>query len=67
MVVKKDPLRYTWHNCVDRQSASGRAVGKRLADARADGVPSAVEVVRFNNGEEFYGERIWGRVHAILY
>ena len=37
------------------KSDSGNAFRKFLADARADGVPSKVEIVRSDNGREFFG------------
>ena len=54
MLVKDDYCRHAWVYFLKHKSDSGDAFRKFLADARADGVPSKVEIVRSDNGGEFF-------------
>ena len=53
MLVKDDYSRHAWVHFLKNKSDSGNAFRKFLADARADGVPSKVEILRSDNGGEF--------------
>ena len=53
MLVKDDYSRHAWVYFLKHTSDSGDAFRKFFDDARADGVPSKVEIVRSNNGESF--------------
>ena len=55
MLVKDDYSRHTWVYFLKHKSEQGNAFRKFLADAHADGVPSKVEMVRSDNGGEFFG------------
>ena len=56
-IVKGDFTRYSWVYSLQRKSDAADAFRKFLADVRADGVPSMVEIVRFDNrGELFSGD-----------
>ena len=54
MLVKDDYSRHAWVYFLKHKSDSGDAFRKFLADARADGVPSKVEIVRSDKGGEFF-------------
>ena len=56
MPAKDDHSRHSWVYFLKLKSDSGNAFRKFLADARADGVPSKVEIVRSDNGAEFFDE-----------
>ena len=53
MLVKDDYSRHAWVYFLKHKSDSGDVFGKFLADARAGGVPSKVEIVRSDNGGSF--------------
>ena len=55
MLVKDDFSRYAWVYFLKHKSDAADAFRKFLADVRADGVPSKVEIVRSDNGGEFFG------------
>ena len=55
MLVKDDYSRHAWVYFMKHKSESGYAVRTFLADMRADGVPSKVELVMSDNGGEFFG------------
>ena len=55
MLVKDDFSRYAWVYFLKHISEAAGAFRKVLADVRADGVPSKVEIVRSDNGGQFYG------------
>ena len=55
MIVKDDFTRYSWVYFLERKSNAPEAFRTFLADVRADGVPSEVEIVRSDNGGEFFG------------
>ena len=55
MLVTDDYLRHAWLYFLKHKSDSGDTFRKFLADARADGVPSKVAIVRTDNGGKFYG------------
>ena len=54
MLVKDDYSRHAWVYFLKHYSDSGDAFRKCLADARADGVPSEVDIVRSDNGGKFF-------------
>ena len=56
MLVKDDYSRHAWVYFLKHKSDSGDVFGKFLADARAGGVPSKVEIISDNGGEFFGGE-----------
>ena len=43
----------------ENKSDAGRAFRSFLASVRADGIPSLVEIVRSDNGGEFFRRRIY--------
>ena len=53
MVVKDNVFRYAWVYFLKHTSEAVDAFRKVLADIRADGVPSKVEIVRSDDGGEF--------------
>ena len=55
MLVKDDFSRYAWVYFLKYISEAAGAFRKVLADVRADGVSSKVEIVRSDNGGQFYG------------
>ena len=55
MLVKDDYSRHAWVYFLKHKSDSGGAFRNFLADARADGVHSKDEIVRFDNGGEVFG------------
>ncbi|CAN0366564.1 unnamed protein product, partial [Laminaria digitata] len=56
MLVKDDYSRHAWVYFLKNKSDAADAFRKFLADVRADdGVPSKVEIVRSDNGGEFFG------------
>ncbi|CAN0386005.1 unnamed protein product, partial [Laminaria digitata] len=55
MLVKDDYSRHAWVYFLKNKSDAADAFRKLLADVRADGVPSKVEIVRSDNGGEFFG------------
>ena len=55
MLVKDDFSRYAWVYFLKHKSDAADAFRKFLADVRAGGVPSKVEIVRSDNGGEFFG------------
>ena len=55
MLVKDDFSRYAWVYFLKHKSDAADAFRKFLANVRADGVPSKVDIVRSDNGGEFYG------------
>ena len=55
MLVKDDFSRHAWVYFLKHKSDASDAFRKFLADVRADGVPSKVEIVRSDNGGEFFG------------
>ena len=55
MLVKDDYSRRAWVYFLKLKSDSGNEFRKFLADARADGVLSKVEIVRSDNGGVFFG------------
>ena len=57
ILVKDDYYRRAWVSFLKLKSDSGNAFRKLLADARADGLPSKVEIVRSDNaGDIFSGK-----------
>ena len=55
MLVKDDFTRYSWVYFLECMSDAADAFRKFLAYVRADSVPSKVEIVRSDNGGEFFG------------
>ena len=55
MLLKDDYSRHAWVCFLKHTSDSGGAFRNFLADARADGVPSKVAIVRSDNGGGFFG------------
>ena len=55
MLVKDDYSRHAWVHFLKHTSDSGDAFRKFFDDARADGVPSKVEIVTSDNGGSFRG------------
>ena len=55
MIVKDDFTRRAWLYFLKNKSDAGSAFRSFLASVRADGVPSLVEIVRSDNGGEFFG------------
>ena len=55
MMVKDDFTRYSWVYFLERKSDAAEAFRKFLEDVRADGMPSEVEIIRSDNGGEFFG------------
>ncbi|CAN0530962.1 unnamed protein product, partial [Laminaria digitata] len=55
MLGKDDYSRHAWVYFLKNKSDAADAFRKVLADVRADGVPSKVEIVRSDNGGEFFG------------
>lgn len=55
MIVKDDFSRFSWLYFLETKSGAEQ-FKKILADVRADGVPSEVEVVRSDNGGEYSGD-----------
>ncbi|CAB1096609.1 unnamed protein product [Ectocarpus sp. CCAP 1310/34] len=55
MIVKDDFTRRAWMYFLKHKSDAGMAFRSFLASVRADGVPSLVEIVRSDNGGEFFG------------
>ena len=55
MIVKDDFSRYSWVYFLERKSDAAEAFRKFLEDVRADGMPSEVEIIRSDNGGEFFG------------
>ena len=55
MIVKDDFTRRAWMYFLINKSDAGSAFRSFLASVRADGIPSLVEVVRSDNGGEFFG------------
>ena len=55
MLLKHDYSRHAWVYFLKHKLDSGDAFRKFLADARADGVPSEVVMVRSGNRGEFFG------------
>ena len=55
MLVKNDLSRYAWMYFMQHKSEAADAFRKFLADVRADGVPSKVEIATSDNRGEFYG------------
>ena len=54
MIMKDDFTRYSWVYFLERKSDASDTFRKLLADVRADGVQSKVEIIRSNNGGEFF-------------
>ena len=55
MIVKDDFTRRAWMYFLRNKSDAGSAFPSFLASVRADGIPSLVEIVRSDNGGEFFG------------
>ena len=55
MIVKDDFTRRAWMYFLRSKSDAGSAFRSFLASVRADGIPSLVEIVRSDNGGEFFG------------
>ncbi|CAM9165641.1 unnamed protein product, partial [Laminaria digitata] len=55
MLVKDDSSRYAWVYFLKHKSDDADAFREFLADVRTNGVPSKVEIVRSDNGGEFFG------------
>ncbi|CAB1112906.1 unnamed protein product [Ectocarpus sp. CCAP 1310/34] len=55
MIVKDDFTRRIWMYFLRNKSDAGSAFRTFLASVRANGVPSFVEIVRSDNGGEFFG------------
>ena len=55
MIVKDDFTRRAWMYFLRSKSDAGSAFQSLLASVRADGIPSLVEIVRSDNGGEFFG------------
>lgn len=53
--MKDEFSRHAWVYFLKPKSGVADAFGKVLADVRADGLPSKVEMVRSDNGREFCG------------
>ena len=51
--------RYSWLYFLKHKSDAAESFRKFLADVRADGVPSRVEMVRSDNGGEFHGAEFY--------
>ena len=62
MLVKNDLSRYAWMYFLQHKSEAADAFRKFLADARADGVPSKVEIARLDNRGKFYGGELGEKV-----
>ncbi|CAM9287200.1 unnamed protein product, partial [Laminaria digitata] len=58
MLVKDDCSRHAWVYFLKNKSDAANAFRKFLADVRADGVPSKVEIVWSDNGGEFFGGEV---------
>ena len=56
MIVKDDYTRRTWIYFLRHKSDAAMAFKRFLADVRADGFPSEVQIVRSDNGGEFFGK-----------
>ena len=54
MLVKDDFSRYAWVNFLKHKSDAADAFRNGWADVCADGVPPKVEIVRSDNGGEFF-------------
>ena len=54
MIVKDDFTRRAWMYFL-RSKSDGSAFRSFAASVRADGIPSLVEIVRSDNGGEFFG------------
>ena len=57
MIVRDDYSRESWLYFLRRKSDSDSAFNRFLANVRADGFPSAVHIVRSDNGGEFFGSK----------
>ena len=55
MIVKDDFTRRAWIYFLRSKSDAASAFRSFLASVRADGIPSLVEIVRSDNGGEFFG------------
>ena len=55
MIVKDDFSRFAWLYFLSRKSEAAVCFKRFLTSVRADGVPSEVQIVRSDNGEEFFG------------
>ena len=55
MIVKDDFTRRAWMYFLSNKSDAGSAFRSFLASVRADGIPSLVDIVRSDNGGEFFG------------
>ena len=54
MIVRDDCIRRTWMYFLKHKSDAASAFRSFLASVRADGKPSLVEIVRSDNGGEFF-------------
>ena len=57
MIIKDDCSRKSWLYFLKGKADSDQAFNRFLADVRADGFPSIVQIVRSDNGGgEFFGD-----------
>ena len=66
MIVKDDFTRRAWMYFLRNKSDAGSAFRSFLASVRADGTPSLVEIVRSDNGGEFFGGEFASVCNEIL-
>ncbi|CAM9974287.1 unnamed protein product, partial [Sphacelaria rigidula] len=57
MIIKDDYSRKSWLYFLTRKSDSDMAFNRFLASVRANGFPSVVQIVRSDNGGEFFGDK----------
>ena len=55
MIVKDDFTRRAWTYFLRNKSDAGSAFRSFFASVRADGIPSLVDIIRSDNGGEFFG------------
>lgn len=55
MIVVDDSTRHAWMYFLKNKSDAGSAFRSFLASVCADGVPSLVQIVRSDDGGEFFG------------
>ena len=58
MLVKDDFPRHAWINFLNHISDAADAFRKFMADVRADGVRSKVEILKSDNGGKFFGGEV---------
>ena len=67
MIVKDDFTRRSWMYFLRSKSDAGSAFRSFLASVRFDGIPSLVEIVRSDNGGEFFGGEFASVCNCLLY